>query len=296
VAVVATNGPIMDDAKVTVKERPARTYAFAAEIPKGSVEDRLYWDTERPYHYVRLQPMEDVDLLISGGEDHKSGEADNAEERFARLEAWTKERFPEMGRVRQRWSGQVLETVDYVGFIGLSPGSERTYIVTGDSGQGITQSVAASLVLGGLINNGAHPWAEVYAPGRKPPGAVKNFLGGAVGAVKGLAEHLTGGDRDEDGEIQSADELAPGEGAIVREGKDKLAVSRDEGGRLHKLKAACSHMGCVVYWNTFEQCWDCPCHGSQFAPDGTALNGPAIQPLEGAEADAEKKTGQSVAH
>jgi glycine/D-amino acid oxidase-like deaminating enzyme/nitrite reductase/ring-hydroxylating ferredoxin subunit len=289
-AVVATNGPIMDKAKVSVKEIPARTYAFAAELAKGTVEDRLYWDTEDPYHYVRLQPLNDIDLLISGGEDHHSGEADNAEERFARLERWTRDRFPEMGRIRQRWSGQVLEPVDYVGFIGLSPGSERIYLVTGDSGQGITHGVAASLVLVGLIDKGTHPWAEVFAPGRKPVGAVGNFLGAAAGAVKGLAEHITGSDKDTDGEIKSADQLGPGEGAVIREGKDKLAVSRDEGGRLHRLKAACSHMGCVVHWNSFEQCWDCPCHGSQFAPDGTALNGPAIQPLKAASESAEEKT------
>jgi glycine/D-amino acid oxidase-like deaminating enzyme/nitrite reductase/ring-hydroxylating ferredoxin subunit len=268
--VLATNSPIKDDAKLTHRENPERTYAFAAEVPKGSVADVLYWDTERPYHYVRIQPAGEIDLLISGGEDHGSGKADDAEARFAKLEAWTKERFPEMGRVRYRWSGQVLEPQDYVGFIGLSTGSERTFIVTGDSGQGITHGVAASLILPALIDGKDHPWAEVYAPGRKR--LPKKERRKEVDA------------EEVDDAIRSAETLSPGEGGILREGRKELAVACDEGGRTHRVSARCSHEGCTVHWNSFEQCWDCPCHGSQFAPDGTALNAPAVAPLETAKA------------
>jgi glycine/D-amino acid oxidase-like deaminating enzyme/nitrite reductase/ring-hydroxylating ferredoxin subunit len=281
--VLATNSPIKDDAKITHRENPDRTYAFAAEVPSGSVEDVLYWDTERPYHYVRLQPAGDVDLLISGGEDHGSAKADDAEARFGKLEAWTRERFPEMGRVRYRWSGQVLEPEDYAGFIGLSPGSERVFMVTGDSGQGIAHGVAASLILPSLIAGEGHPWAEVYSPARKrPPKEMRR------------KEEET---EEVDDRIDSADALSPGEGGILRDGKDELAVARDEDGRMHRLSASCSHEGCTVHWNSFEQCWDCPCHGSQFAPDGTALNAPAIAPLEAAKApEAEKKAQESTSH
>lgn len=279
--VLATNSPIKDDAKITHRENPDRTYAFAAEVPRGSVEDVLYWDTEKPYHYVRLQPAGDVDLLISGGEDHGSARADDAERRFAKLEAWTRERFPEMGRVRYRWSGQVLEPEDYVGFIGASPGSERIFIVTGDSGQGIAHGVAASLILPPLIDGEKHPWAEVYSPQRKRP-------------PKKLARPEDDADEVDD-RIDSADGLSPGKGGILSEGKSEFAISRDEVGRMHRLSAKCTHEGCTVHWNTFEQCWDCPCHGSQFAPDGTALNAPAVAPLETAEASAAKKEARESA-
>jgi glycine/D-amino acid oxidase-like deaminating enzyme/nitrite reductase/ring-hydroxylating ferredoxin subunit len=281
-AVIATNSPIKDDAKITHRETPERTYAFAAEVPKGAVEDKLYWDTARPYHYVRIQPAGDVDLLISGGEDHGSAKADDAEARFAKLEAWTRERFPEMGRVRYRWSGQVLEPEDYVGFIGLSPRSERIYIVTGDSGQGITHGVAASLILPSLIDGKDHPWAEAYAPDRKR-------LPKKLMRKENDAEEV-------DDKIESADGLSPGEGGILKQGKEELAISRDEGGRMHFLSAKCTHEGCTVHWNSFEQCWDCPCHGSQFAPDGTALNAPAVEPLEAAKTPAAKKNAKSTAH
>jgi glycine/D-amino acid oxidase-like deaminating enzyme/nitrite reductase/ring-hydroxylating ferredoxin subunit len=261
--VMATNAPIRDDAKITKREQPWRSYCFAAEVPKGAIEDVLYWDTEDPYHYVRLHPWGSVDLLIAGGEDHASGGADDAERRFASLEAWARERFPEMGRVRYRWSGQVLETDDYAGFIGRDPKNERIYMVTGDSGQGITHGVVASLILPSLIETGAHEWAGVYAPARKPP-------------AKSALE-----DEDEvDDEIDSTDELSPGEGGILTEGKQAFAVSRDESGQMRRLSAKCTHAGCTVHWNSFEQCWDCPCHGSHFAPDGTALNAPAVEPLE----------------
>jgi glycine/D-amino acid oxidase-like deaminating enzyme/nitrite reductase/ring-hydroxylating ferredoxin subunit len=280
--VLATNSPIKDDAKITKRENPERTYAFAAEAPKGSIEDALYWDTEKPYHYVRLQPAGDVDLLISGGEDHPSATADDAERRFAELEAWTRARFPEIGRVRYRWSGQVLEPEDYVGFIGRSPGSERIFIVTGDSGQGIAHGVTASLMLPTLIDGNEHPWAEVYDPARKSP-------------PKKLARKNEKAEEVDD-EIDSADELSPGEGGILRQGRAKLAVSRDEGGRMNRLSAKCTHAGCTVHWNSFEQCWDCPCHGSHFAPDGTALNAPAVEPLPAAKAPSAKKAKASVSH
>jgi hypothetical protein len=92
-----------------------------------------------------------------------------------------------------------------------------------------------------------------------------------------MAEHLT------PGELSSPDELEPGQGGILRSGLEKLAVSRDRDGRLHVRSATCTHAGCIVHWNAFEQCWDCPCHGSHFAPDGTVLNGPAVSPLKAAE-------------
>jgi Rieske Fe-S protein len=278
--VLATNSPIGDDGKITKRQKPFRTYAFAAEAPKGAIEDALYWDTERPYHYVRLQPAGDVDLLISGGEDHGSAHGDEAERHFAELEAWTKERFPEIGRVRQRWSGQVLEPEDFVGFIGLQPGRGKTWVVSGDSGQGITHSVAASLILPALIDGGRHEWAEAYDPARKPP-------------KKEVGKEDRSKETEDD--IGSADQLSPGEGGILSQGRTKLAVSRDEGGRLYRISAECTHLGCTVHWNSFEQCWDCPCHGSHFSPDGTAINAPAVEPLEPVKEETDRKKAREAA-
>ena len=272
-AVIATNSPIGLKIAIHSKQAPYRTYVLAAAVPKGSVADALYWDTKDPYHYVRLQPDNKHDLLIAGGEDHRSGEADDARERFQRLESWTRERFPEMGNIRYRWSGQVLDPVDYTAFIGRSPGKRNTYIATGDSGQGLTHGAIAGMLLSDLIVKKSNRWEKVYDPSRKTAGAMGRFISETMTTVKGLPEYVAPGD------IKSTRACKRGQGGILRRGLEKLAVSRDTQGRLHVLSATCTHLGCIVHWNSFEHCWDCSCHGSHFSPTGVVLNGPAVQPL-----------------
>jgi len=171
----------------------------------------------------------------------------------------------------------VLESNDFVGFIGRSPGEEHVFLVSGDSGQGITNGLVAGLLIADLISTGASPWESVYAPERKIQRNIGEFISENVTLIKNFAEYLTAG------EISSVQRLKPGEGSILRNGLSKVAACRDQNGQLHLNYASCTHMGCVVHWNSVEQCWDCPCHGSQFAPDGTALNGPAVSALSPVE-------------
>jgi len=272
--VVATNSPINVRVAIHTKQAPYRTYAMAARIPAGTVPDALYWDTLDPYHYVRLQPHSEAeDIVIFGGEDHKAGEANDGARRFAALEEWARERLPTLGDVTHRWSGQVMEPLDFVGFIGRSPGEEHVFVVSGDSGQGITNGLVAGLLIADLIFTGASPWESVYAPERKIQRNIGDFISENATALKNFAEYLTAGD------LASLERLRPGDGRILRSGLKKLAACRDQNGKLHLHSASCTHMGCIVHWNSLEQCWDCPCHGSQFAPDGTALNGPAVSSL-----------------
>ena len=79
--------------------------------------------------------------------------------------------------------------------------------------------------------------------------------------------------------VESADEIPPGEGRVLRRGARKLAAYRGADGALSVRSAVCTHLYCVVEWNGIEKTWDCPCHGSRFAPDGNVINGPAIAPL-----------------
>lgn len=273
-AVVATNSPINDRVALHTKQAPYRTYAMAFEIERGAVADGLYWDMEDPYHYLRLQPGDGAtDFLIVGGEDHKTGAADDGDERFAALTAWTRRLVPAIGVETHRWSGQVMETIDYAAFIGRNPGNDRVFVVTGDSGEGMTHGVVASQLIRDLIVNGDSPWRELYEPSRKTAGAIGDYLMENATAIKNFAEYIA------PGELASVDELRPGQGAIVREGLTKVAAFRAEDGTLYKRSASCTHIGCHVHWNSLERCWDCPCHGSHFAVDGTALNGPAVSPL-----------------
>jgi len=274
-AIVATNTPINDRFALHSKMAPYRTFAMAFTIPQGTLPDALYWDMADPYHYVRLNPGPGTtDYLIVGGADHKSGEADDGAVRFEAIEAWMRELFPDLGKEVHRWSGQVMDTIDYCAFIGRNPGNERIFVATGDSGQGITHGVVAGLLLSDLLSGERNDWEEVYDPARKPVAGALNYLRENMTALKNASEYLL------PGEIQSDAELEPGQGAILREGLHRIAVCRDRAGKVHKHEAACTHLGCQVHWNSTEQCWDCPCHGSHFAPDGSVLNGPATTPLK----------------
>ena len=274
-ALFATNSPVNDRVSIHTKQVPMRTYAMAARVPAGSVEDALVWDTLEAYHYVRLQPAGDGrDWLIVGGEDHRTGTADDMEERFAHLEAWTRERFPDFAKAERRWSGQVMEPIDFVPYSGRD-GSGRIYVHSGDSGQGMTNGVAGALNFIALYRNEKARFAELFDPGRKPKSRLSlgEYVKGQGPVVANLGEYLGAG------EVDSVDEIQPGQGAIVRRGLAKHAVSRSEDGQLIERSAVCTHVGCIVHWNSFEQCWDCPCHGSQFQPDGGVINGPAVRPL-----------------
>lgn len=276
-AIFATNSPVNDRVAIHTKQIPNRTYAIAGRVPKGTVPDALVWDTLEAYHYVRLQPLDaNSDLLIVGGEDHRAGEADDMAQRLHAIEVWARARYPSLGEIGHRWSGQVLEPIDFMPFSGRNPGDRNIYVHTGDSGQGITNAVAGALTITPLILGQHARFAELFDPSRKPVGgsAAGEFAEGLAGAAANLAEHLG------PSEVASIDAIAPGQGAVLRDGSlGKLAVYREENGDIVRSSAVCTHIGCVVHWNPFEKCWDCPCHGSQFAADGTVLNGPAVKPL-----------------
>jgi hypothetical protein len=274
-ALFATNSPVNDRVAIHTKQVPMRTYAMAGRVPRGSVEDALVWDTLWPYHYVRLQPASNAeDWMIVGGEDHRTGTADDMEQRFERLEAWTRKRFPTFSAPQFRWSGQVMEPVDCIPFSGRD-GSDRIYVHTGDSGTGMTNSVAGALNFIALYRNEKSRFAALFDPHRKPSSsyALVEYVKGQGPVVANLAEYV------EAGEVDSIDEIKPGEGAILRRRLAKHAVYRAEDGSITERSAVCTHVGCIVHWNSFEKCWDCPCHGSQFQVDGSVLNGPAITPL-----------------
>jgi glycine/D-amino acid oxidase-like deaminating enzyme/nitrite reductase/ring-hydroxylating ferredoxin subunit len=273
-AVFATNSPINDTVALHSKMAPYRTYAMAFTIPKGTLPDALYWDMADPYHYVRLNPGPgSIDYLIAGGGDHKSGESDDGDVRFEAIDAWIRSLVPGLGREVHRWSGQVLDTIDYCGFIGNNPGSHNVFIVTGDSGQGMTHGALAGLLIRDLILANASPWETVYDPARKTPTGILNYVKENLTAIENFAEYLL------PGELGDPVKLKPGQGGIIRDGSHKIAACRDTSGKLHLHSAVCTHLGCLVHWNSTEQCWDCPCHGSHFGPDGAVLNGPAIAPL-----------------
>lgn len=272
--VVATNAPVNDLAVIHTKQSAYRSYVITARVPKNGVTIALYSDMLDPYHYVRVQPGETYDTLIIGGEDHKTGQSAHPEKSWERLEQWARERFPMMGEVEHPWSGQILEPVDGLAFIGRNPmDDDNVYIATGDSGHGLTHGTIAGILLTDLIQHRDNPWATLYAPTRRTLRSLKKLARVDLNAAAQYADWLQRGD------ASSAAELAPGKGAIVRRGLRLIATYIDETGTRHECSAACPHLGAVVRWNQAERTWDCPCHGSRFDPHGRVIEGPAISDL-----------------
>jgi glycine/D-amino acid oxidase-like deaminating enzyme/nitrite reductase/ring-hydroxylating ferredoxin subunit len=275
--VVATNTPFNDRVVMHTKQAGYRSYVIGVRVPKGTVPRILLWDTGDPYYYLRLAsaaPAADHDILIVGGADHKVGQDKHPEHRYDEIERWVRARFPMAQCVQYRWSGQVMEPSDGPAYLGRNPMDDKNvYVITGDSGNGMTHCTIGAMLVTDLIMGRDNPWQSIYNPARKVKHGIPDFVTEQANTLAQYGEWVTGG------EVESVQEIAAGEGAIVRDGTRKLAVYRDEQGELHALSAKCTHLGCVVHWNSAERSWDCPCHASRFDMDGAVLHGPAASPL-----------------
>jgi glycine/D-amino acid oxidase-like deaminating enzyme/nitrite reductase/ring-hydroxylating ferredoxin subunit len=285
--VVATNTPTNDLVTMHTKQFPFRTYVIAATIPKGSLQPALWWDTgdmksrwfSAPYHYVRTEPFNEMyDLLISGGEDHKTGQADTEdipeEKRYENLINWTRTHFPMINEIVYKWSGQVMEPLDSLAFIGKNPGNDNVYIITGDSGNGMTHGTLGGMIICDMITGQTNPWASLYAPNRLPFKVPGRYLKEVANMAAQYADWITKAD------IKEIHQLAAGEGAILGKGLKRYAVYKDEDDHVHVCSAMCTHLACVVQWNAEEKTFDCPCHGSRFTKEGVVINGPATTNLK----------------
>lgn len=261
---------------VIAEEEYYRTYCIAARVPKGSIEDCLLYDSNEIYKYVRLTECDaNDDYLVVGGGDHKVGQGDTIAP-FQELEKWTRERFPQAGSIDYKWSGQVFEPVDYMAFIGKNQGKKHTYIVTGDSGNGLTHGVLAGKLIADEITGVSNPWAKLYNPSRLASIA-KSLPSMVSHDVQINAQYK----RFAQSDIKDIEDLVPGDGGVLNSTTGKpVACYKDESGRVHQYSALCPHMKGVVCWNSAEKSWDCPVHGSRFSKDGVQLMGPAKAGLE----------------
>jgi len=288
-AVEATMIPLQK-LSVVAQEEYFRTYCIAARVPKGSIEDCLLYDSAEIYKYVRLTECDDSsDYLVVGGGDHKVGQSDTLAP-FKELEEWTLARFPQVQSVDYKWSGQVLEPVDFMAFIGKNQGMKHTYIVTGDSGNGLTHGVLAGKLIADEITGEANPWASLYDP-KRVASIVKSLPSMVSHDLQINAQYK----RFLESDIKDIEDLVPGEGGVLNPKTGKpLAVYKDEGGQIHQFSALCPHMKGVVCWNTAEKSWDCPVHGSRFSKDGVHLNGPAKAGLGPADESGQASQNQAI--
>jgi len=280
--VIATHNPLVGLAGLTsatlfqTKLTLYTSYVVAGHVPKGQVPDALWWDTSDPYYYLRVEPHRDFDVVIFGGEDHKTGQQDDTVACYERLERRLIARIPQVN-VTHRWSGQVIETPDELPYIGQT--ADHQYAATGYAGNGLTFGTLGGMMLSDAILSRTNPWSELFDPSRKA------LTRGAWDYLKENVDYpyYLIRDRFAGADARSLRAVKRGEGRIIERDGAKVAVYRDPSGAVTLRSAICTHMGCVVAWNTAERTWDCPCHGSRFKPTGDVISGPAEAPLPKAE-------------
>jgi len=254
------------------------TYAVAAKIPQGLAPEACFWDTDEPYHYLRIDRRRGFDFAIFGGEDHKTGQVAETGERYEKLERTLGKLVPK-AHVTHRWSGQVIETPDGLPYIGETTG--RQFVATGFGGNGITFGTLGAMMAVDAFLKRKNPWADLFSVHRKsvasgafeyvrenkdyPYFMLRDWLGGAEG--------------------KSMKAVKRNQGKILQLNGRKVAAYRDAHGKVTLCSPVCTHLKCIVAWNEAESTWDCPCHGSRFAATGEVLAGPAEKPLEKLEAE-----------
>ena len=273
VVVLATHYPTLDRGLFFARLAAERSYALGIRA-RGRAPEGMFLSTESPSHSVRSTPYEGGELLIVGGESHKTGTGDTME-RYAALEAWARERF-DVEAVEYRWSAQDAMPLDGIPYVGkLSPIARSIWTASGFKKWGMTNGAAAAIMLADAITGRENPWARTFDANRFKPLAAPKLLREQIS----VGAHFLG-DRLAAPGVRSLDALAPGEGGIVRVDGDKVAAFRDDDGVVHAVSPICTHLFCEVSFNAAERSWDCPCHGSRFGTDGTVLEGPAVNPLE----------------
>jgi glycine/D-amino acid oxidase-like deaminating enzyme/nitrite reductase/ring-hydroxylating ferredoxin subunit len=273
--VVATHYPFLDRALAFPRVHAQRSYALVCTID-GAPPPGMYISGDSPTRSVRGVPVDGDEKLLVGGEGHRVGEGGDTEERYRALEAFAREHWA-VRSVDYRWSSQDNTTVDTVPYVGrLSPFGDRLLMATGFAKWGMTGGTAAAQILADRILGRENPHAALFDPNRfKPRAAAARFV--EENARVGV--HMVG-DRLKHRGTRPIEDLAPGEGDIVRLDGEKVAGHRRDDGTLVAVSPVCTHLGCQVNWNTAERSWDCPCHGSRFSPEGDVLQGPAVHRLE----------------
>jgi len=276
--VIATHSPIMGASSLLsasvlqTKLALYTSYAIAGRVPHGQIPDALFWDTAEPYHYLRIAPAGSHDVVIFGGEDHKTGQADDTRACYAHLESSLKDLIPQ-AEVTDRWSGQVIETNDGLPFIGET--AERQFSATGFAGNGITFGTLGAMMATDYVLGRTNPWRELFDTGRTK---VRGGLWDYVAENKDYPYYLVR-DRFAGSEGRSLRAVRRGQGKIIDLDGARVAAYRAPDGSVTLRSPICTHLGCIVGWNDAERTWDCPCHGSRFAPSGQVISGPAEAPL-----------------
>jgi glycine/D-amino acid oxidase-like deaminating enzyme/nitrite reductase/ring-hydroxylating ferredoxin subunit len=288
--VIATGMPILDRSLYFAKLNPTRSYCVAFD-GVDPMPQAMYLSADPPARSLRTAPRADGrTLLIVGGSGHGVGRARSPQKHVDQLREWTAKHFPD-ARETHWWSAQDYSPADQVPFVGTMPrGGGKIYVATGFDKWGMTNAVASAIRLSGEMLGGNVPWADTLRHRITDPLALAKGarLNAEVGVLMGVGYAGS--------ELRAAPTSPPeGTGKVGRsDGFKPTAVSTVDGVTC-ELSAVCTHLGGIVKWNDAEKSWDCPLHGSRFAPDGSVLEGPATSPLR-PRTPAADDTGARTAH
>jgi glycine/D-amino acid oxidase-like deaminating enzyme/nitrite reductase/ring-hydroxylating ferredoxin subunit len=263
--IMASHVPINRVPALQGQLSPYTSYTMAFALGGSRFPEGLYWDTEEPYHYIRLVRDKDRQLLLIGGEDHRTGQEPDTNGRFDALEAYARKNF-DLQSVEYHGSGQVFASADGLPYIGCLPGMTNVQVATGLAGTGLTFGTVAGILMADITLERANPWKELYRPSR-------------VKSVSTPKRPKKSPDRSKNAAPGRWPDLPVGEGRVAEIEGEKVALYRDQRASLHVLSASCTHMGCVVQWNGAARSWDCPCHGGRYRPTGEVLCAPPTQSL-----------------
>lgn len=252
---------------------PERSYVVAIKA-RENYPGGMYITAEEPGRSFRSQISDKGELILVGGEHHKTGQGEDTIKHYEALMDYANEIFT-VEDMPYRWSTQDCMTLDDLPYVGhFTSDTPNLYIATGYGKWGMTNGMATAMILQDLIVNGKSPWQDVYSPSRKTViASAKTFV------VENLnvAKELIGGKISP---LPENIDIKPGEGKITEANGQKAGAYRDERGTLHVVDTTCTHMGCELAWNSAEKSWDCPCHGSRFTYEGDVIEGPALRPLD----------------
>jgi glycine/D-amino acid oxidase-like deaminating enzyme/nitrite reductase/ring-hydroxylating ferredoxin subunit len=253
---------------------PYRSYVLAVKLKSDTYPDALIYDMQEPYHYFRSHTIDGQQLLIAGGNDHKTGHED-AEKAFDDLEKYIRKHY-NVSSVKYKWSSQYYIPADGLPYVGQVPfAADGIFCATGFNGNGMMLGSVSAKILSDLIIGLENPFADLFDSTRiKPIDSFAEF----VKENADVAYHFIA-DRIKIKDTDSIKRLKPGTGKVVELDGQKIAAYRDEKGNIHALNPVCTHAGCVVGWNSAEKSWDCPCHGARYDIEGKVLTGPATRNL-----------------
>jgi glycine/D-amino acid oxidase-like deaminating enzyme/nitrite reductase/ring-hydroxylating ferredoxin subunit len=273
--VMATHLPLGQTGLFYTENYPHMHPVIMGRAEAGRVPQGMYISVEQPRHSTRgHRDDEGADWMIFTGPSFTHGNVEEERKAFAEIEGFARDHFG-VG-ADYRWTNEDYQAMDKSPFVGWASSIGQSCLVaTGFNAWGITNGTAAAILIADLIQGRDNPWLKVFDATRiKPVAGGKDFLTHNAA----VAGHLVGGWLGR--KLHSYEDLGPGEAAVLKVGGRNVGAYRDEQGRLHAVSAVCTHMGCMLGWNETDRSWDCNCHGSRFACDGSVIHGPAVTALE----------------